>query len=162
MDKENVRFYDKIAPFESKRYLQTMTDVFTKQKRSEVMSKIRGRGNKSTELRFRSLLRQWGVKGWRSHVDKLPGRPDFILPEKRIAIFLDGCFWHGCRKCSKGRLPMNNKAFWVAKLQGNQARDRKNNRQLKEMGWKVLRVWEHQLERQPGAVQKRLDKLMLE
>lgn len=119
-----------------------MPDVFTRKKRSEVMSRIRGRGNRGTELRFISILRSRGISGWRRHL-RILGRPDFVFREYKLAVFIDGCFWHCCPKC--GNMPKNNRLFWKIKLEGNVARDRRVTTELKKMGWKVLRLWEHEL-----------------
>jgi DNA mismatch endonuclease, patch repair protein len=189
-----------------------MSDVFTKRKRSEVMARIRGRGNRDTELALAKLLRAHGVTGWRRQ-QKLriegkrrragPARPtnvgiDFLFPKARVAVFVDGCFWHGCPKHSNpkkwiGRSSMRNranyqpsvvreaatnryqteeerqrsfdklrmtkhgeermttggkrtgKAFWREKMAGNIARDRFVNRELRKQGWRVVRIWEHEL-----------------
>src|SRR5471032_2226977 len=90
-----------------------MPDVFTKAKRSAVMSRIRGRGNKDTETALAQLLRQNGITGWRRHLP-LPGRPDFAFRLQRVTVFVDGCFWHGCPKHSN--MPRNNHLFWKKKL----------------------------------------------
>ena len=119
-----------------------MPDVFTKAKRSEVMSRIRGRGNKDTELALIKVLRKHGITGWRRH-QPVFGKPDFVFPEERLAIFVDGCFWHGCRKHCK--TPAGNHAFWKKKLAANKARDRRVNRVLRKDGWRVVRIWEHDL-----------------
>lgn len=128
-----------------------MTDVFTRKKRSEVMSRIRGRGNSSTELRMREILRRAGLTGWRRH-QPLPGRPDFIFRRFRLAIFVDGCFWHQCPRC--GNLPANNSAFWLKKLVGNQQRDKENNKKLRALGWLPVRFWEHELRSEEKVVRK--------
>ncbi len=119
-----------------------MADVFTKAKRSEVMSKIRGKGNKGTEVALAKLFRANGITGWRRHYPIL-GKPDFAFPKQKLAVFVDGCFWHGCPK--HGTQPKGNKAFWRAKLAANKARDLKVNRLLRSSGWRVLRFWEHDL-----------------
>jgi len=121
-----------------------MSDVFTSKKRSAVMARIRGQGNKTTELALAAILRAEGVSGWRRHLP-LPGRPDFAFPRVKIAIFVDGCFWHGCPKCY--RRPASNRRFWDGKLLRNQARDRLVSRQLRIRGWTVFRIWEHDLKR---------------
>lgn len=118
------------------------TDVFTKAKRSEVMSKIRGKGNKATELAMVKLLRAHGITGWRRHYP-ITGKPDFAFPKQKLAVFVDGCFWHSCPKHITQ--PKGNKSFWRAKLEANKARDRKVNRLLRSQGWKIARIWEHQL-----------------
>ncbi|MBL7963727.1 MAG: very short patch repair endonuclease [Flavobacteriales bacterium] len=119
-----------------------MPDVFTKEKRSEVMSRIRGKGNKDTEVALAKLFRGNGITGWRRHYP-ITGRPDFAFPKQKLAVFVDGCFWHGCPK--HGVQPKGNKKFWVTKLEANKARDRKVNRLLRANGWRVLRIWEHDL-----------------
>ncbi len=129
-----------------------MTDVFSRRKRSEVMARVRGRGNKRTELALRDLLRERGVTGWRRHL-ALTGRPDFAFPGRRVAVFVDGCFWHRCRAC-RG-IPSSNRAFWEVKLSANERRDRAVTRALRREGWRVLRIWEHEL-RQPARVMRRI------
>lgn len=119
-----------------------MPDVFTKEKRSEVMSHIRGKGNKDTELVMIQILRNNHLSGWRRNQVVL-GKPDFIFPKQKVALFVDGCFWHGCPKHSN--MPKNNRAFWEKKLQGNKDRDKYVSRILKQSEWKVVRVWEHEL-----------------
>ena len=119
-----------------------MSDVFTKEKRSQVMSRIKGKGNKDTELAMIRVLRSSHISGWRRNQAVL-GKPDFVFPKEKIALFVDGCFWHGCPKHSN--MPMNNQEFWAKKLQGNKDRDRFINRELRKMGWIVVRVWEHDL-----------------
>ena len=119
-----------------------MTDVFTSRKRSEVMSRIRGKGNASTEQRMIRLFRERGIKGWRRN-RPLPGKPDFVFPKLRIALFVDGCFWHRCPKCY--HKPATNADFWEAKIGRNVERDKEVNLELKKRGWKVVRVWEHEL-----------------
>ena len=119
-----------------------MPDVFTKAKRSQVMSRIRGRGNKETELALAKLLRAARITGWRRHTS-LPGRPDFLFRKGRLVISVDGCFWHGCPKHSN--MPANNRAFWLKMLTHNKERDRLVTRALRQSGWRVLRIWEHEL-----------------
>ena len=121
-----------------------MPDVFTKAKRSEVMSRIRGRGNKETEVALARLLRRNKISGWRRH-QSVFGKPDFIFANLKLAVFVDGCFWHGCPKhCNQ---PANNRAFWRRKLTANKARDQIVTRTLRRAGWRVLRVREHELMR---------------
>jgi DNA mismatch endonuclease (patch repair protein) len=132
-----------------------MPDVFTKEKRSNVMSRIRGRGNVSTELRLALLLRTAGFNGWRRHraiMCEVAGRrfrvkPDFVFVKSRIAIFSDGCFWHRCKQHSS--IPANNNAFWEQKLNANIQRDRLVNRALRARGWQVIRIWEHDITSDP-------------
>jgi DNA mismatch endonuclease (patch repair protein) len=119
-----------------------MADVFSATKRSEIMSRVRGRGNKATELALVIFLRRHGIVGWRRHVH-LFGSPDFVFVKGRVAVFVDGCFWHGCAKHAS--LPMSNQVFWAAKLARNKARDRLVMRTLRQRGWHVVRVWQHEL-----------------
>lgn len=119
-----------------------MTDIFSKQKRSEVMSKILGKGNEKTEVRLARLMRTGGIRGWRRHLP-IPGKPDFAFRKQKLAIFVDGCFWHGCPKCF--RLPKQNRAFWKVKIERNRKRDRSVNAWLRRLGWKVIRIRECQL-----------------
>lgn len=119
-----------------------MPDVFTPAKRSQVMSRIRGKGNKDTELALAALLRRNGITGWRRHAPVI-GRPDFVFRRQRLALFVDGCFWHQCPRHSN--IPVNNRAFWLKKFESNRRRDRHVARALRGLGWNVLRVWEHDL-----------------
>lgn len=155
-----------------------MADVFTQAKRSEVMSRIKGRGNRDTELAFMAILKSQRITGWRRHLAinlsplrKVPcaeaGRrqgkglkvhPDFVFPAKRLAVFIDGCFWHGCPK--HATQPTSNKVFWQLKLSSNKERDRFVTRRLKKLGWGVLRIWEHEL-RHPNSVQRRLQRRLI-
>ena len=125
-----------------------MADVFTEAKRSAVMAAIRGSGNKDTELRMIALFRAHGITGWRRNA-RVFGKPDFVFRAARLAVFVDGCFWHGCpRHATK---PANNRAFWKAKLARNAQRDREVTRTLRKAGWRVLRVWECALTRTRSA-----------
>lgn len=123
--------------------------------RSRIMSAIRSRGNRTTELAFRRLLVSGGLTGWRRHPSDLPGRPDFVFRHRRLAIFLDGCFWHSCNRCPRNLKPSTNRGYWGPKLARNKARDLAANRALRKLGWKVLRVWEHEL-RIPERVLKKV------
>jgi DNA mismatch endonuclease (patch repair protein) len=120
-------------------------DVFSKRKRSEIMSRVKGRGNAATEVRLVGLFRRYGVTGWRRRYG-LFGNPDFVFPQIRLALFVDGCFWHCCPRHSTQ--PVGNRSFWAAKLARNRERDRLVNRTLKKAGWRVLRIWQHELIRQ--------------
>lgn len=131
-----------------------MPDVFTQAKRSEVMSRIRSRGNAATELRLLELMRQEKITGWRRHLvlrttrsDKtaVKVRPDFVFRRERVAVFVDGCYWHGCP--THYRRPKGNRKFWDAKILRNHTRDRLVTRELRKAGWTVLRVWECALTR---------------
>ena len=134
-----------------------MADVFSKQKRSEVMSMIKGKGNRSTELRLIEILREHKIRGWRRNYP-LTGRPDFAFPLQKTVVFVDGCFWHSCPKCSN--IPKQNRKFWLCKLERTRKRDFFVTKQLKEADWKVLRLWEHQLyesDRVAAKIRKLID-----
>jgi DNA mismatch endonuclease (patch repair protein) len=136
-----------------------MPDVFTKAKRSAVMARIRGHGNKDTELALIKLFRKHHITGWRRN-QKVFGKPDFLFRRNRLALFVDGCFWHGCPKHC--RTPSGNRLFWKKKFVANKARDRRVNRKLRGIGWRVVRIWEHELKRKNEAcllrrIQRSLD-----
>ncbi len=129
-----------------------MADVFTKKKRSQVMAAIRSTGNRATELRLASILRAHDITGWRRH-QPLAGNPDFVFRKARLALFVDGCFWHGCRRHL--RMPRDNRPYWQRKIARNMKRDRQISRDLRRLGWRVLRIWEHAL-RSPQSVASRI------
>jgi DNA mismatch endonuclease (patch repair protein) len=125
-----------------------MADVFTPAKRSAVMSLIRSRGNRATELRLIALMREHGITGWRRNAPVF-GKPDFVFRRERVAVFVDGCFWHGCPR--HATQPASNAIFWSTKLARNVARDREVGRTLRKAGREVLRVWECALSRKQSA-----------
>lgn len=125
-----------------------MGDWLSREQRSRNMASIRSTGNRSTEQRFARLLRLAGIRGWRRHLS-LPGRPDFAFPSARVAVFIDGCFWHGCPRCY--RAPEGNARYWEMKRAANRARDRRVARELRARGWAVLRFWEHALKAEGRA-----------
>ena len=116
-----------------------MTDVFTSKRRSEIMSRIRGRDTKP-ELLLRKLLKASGLRVLR-HVASLPGTPEFVLPKEKIVLFVHGCFWHAHKGCARSRLPSSNRRFWVRKLDGNRRRDQRQIRRLRLLGWRVGVFW---------------------
>ena len=128
--------------------------------RSRTMSAIRGKHAKSTETRLRMALIRARIKGWTLHATDLPGKPDFIFPNRQFAIFVDGCFWHGCSTC--GHIPKTNTEFWTAKIHRNIERDQRNIKALRKLDWTVLRIWEHSLKNKLAmalvikSIQKRL------
>jgi DNA mismatch endonuclease (patch repair protein) len=126
-----------------------MTDVLTKKKRSAVMAAIRSTGNKDTELRLMNMFRQHGITGWRRH-QAIFGKPDFVFLRERIAVFVDGCYWHGCRwHC---RMPKSNTLFWKRKITANRRHDRIVSAKLRKTGWMVIRIWEHSLRDESACV----------
>jgi len=114
-------------------------DVFTVAKRSQIMSKVRSTGNASTELKLIAEFKERKITGWRRN-SKIFGRPDFIFPKLRVAVFVDGCFWHGhdCRNTK----PKDNADYWRAKIERNQRRDQAATERLTALGYRVVRIWE--------------------
>src|SRR5579859_1582452 len=130
-------------------------DVFSKAKRSEVMAAIRHQGNRSTERTFAALLRRFSVSGWTLHSSLVTGKPDFYFSKRRIAIFVDGCFWHGCPRCFQA--PRQNASFWAEKIERNRKRDQKVTRCLRHRSIKVIRLCEHDLQSRTRKVQTVID-----
>lgn len=124
-------------------------DVHDSATRSFNMSRIRATNTKP-ELILRKLLWLVGLRGYRLH-SKLPGRPDITFSRKRVAVFVDGCFWHSCPHCSDGRAPKSNTSYWSEKRRLNRERDERNSAKLATEGWTVIRVWEHEVNRDPIA-----------
>ena len=129
-----------------------MADIYTRVARSALMAKVKGRGNATTEGVMAKLLRAEGWVGWRRQQvvrgrdavgEPFRVRPDFVFRSRRLVVFVDGCFWHGCPL--HGTKPKGNAAFWRAKFRRNQERDRRDTRNLRRAGWKVVRLWEHAL-----------------
>lgn len=129
-----------------------MPDVYDKATRSAVMSKVRSKGNKSTELRLIEVFHEYGITGWRRNYP-VKGHPDFVFMERRIAVFVDGCFWHG-HDCRNTR-PKENEDFWAAKRERNIMHDREITAKFKQREWTVIRIWECELKK------KNLPKLLI-
>ena len=139
-----------------------MPDVFTRKKRSEVMSRIRSTGNRDTELRLIALFRAARIIGWRRKA-KVFGRPDFVFPRQKIAVFVDGCFWHRHPGCKFAYTPNSRLEFWQRKFESNVARDKVVMRTLKRTGWRVLRVWECDLSpKKAHVVAQKMKRLLVE
>lgn len=126
-------------------------DIMSPEARSKVMSRIRGKDT-APERVLASLLESRGLL-WEAHVRSLPGRPDFVFAEQKVAVFVDGDFWHGWR-FPLWRHKLQEK--WAAKIAANRERDRKNHRRLRRLGWTVIRIWEHQLKNAPEACRERV------
>lgn len=109
--------------------------------RSKTMSRIRCKGNRSTERKVRAVLVRAGIRGWQMHVASVEGRPDFFFKKKKLAVFIDGCFWHGCTKCY--RRPKSRQKYWDWKVKRNRKRDLLVNKALKRNGFRFIRFWEH-------------------
>lgn len=129
-----------------------MADVLTKKQRQYNMSQIRSK-NTSPEVALRRILYSAGVRGYRLHYD-LPGKPDIVFARKKMAVFVDGCFWHKCPKCFV--VPQTRQKFWMEKIGKNVKRDAIVNKTLKRLGWTVLRFWEHEVRTSPGKCCKKI------
>ena len=119
-----------------------MTDIYLKNKRSNIMSKISGKETKY-EILVRKFLFKKGFR-YRKNDKHLPGKPDIVLPKYKTVIFVHGCFWHG-HHCKAGKLPETNKIFWENKINSNIERDKKNQYKLEKLGWKIIIVWQCEL-----------------
>ena len=131
-----------------------MTDVFSQEKRSWIMSRVKGRDTKPETL-VRSFIFRMGLR-FRLHRRDLPGTPDIVLPRHRKVVFVHGCFWHGHKNCPRSKRPTTNEDFWNSKLDGNMERDKRYLRELRKTGWKVLIVWECET-KSPGKLLRKLE-----
>jgi DNA mismatch endonuclease (patch repair protein) len=133
-------------------------DILDTERRSRVMAAIRSTGNLSTEVALARALRRNGVTGWRRHlpirIGHLAIRPDFVFRKTRLAVFVDGCFWHQCPL--HATLPATRRNQWRLKLKANKARDLRSNRALGGSGWRVLRIWEHAVVSNADACARRV------
>lgn len=118
-------------------------DPLSKPERSELMSKVRATGNRSTELKVQKKLEEECINGWLKHPGDIPGKPDFYFPRERLVIFVDGCFWHACPR--HGRIPKTRTEFWERKIDENRRRDNRTHRNLRRQGYHVMRIWEHEI-----------------
>jgi len=131
-----------------------MADIFSKETRSHIMSKIRSKKTKP-ELAMKEALRGTYMR----YQPNMHGNPDFANKSKKVAVFIDGCFWHGCPKCYKE--PQSRKEYWVPKIKRNKERDKRYTRELRDVGWTVIRIWEHEVLGDPkGCRKKVMDALM--
>lgn len=121
-----------------------MPDRFNRQTRSRIMAAIRGK-NTMPELTVRRFLHAKGLR-FRIHAPGLPGRPDLVFPKYRTVVFVHGCFWHQHPNCRLARMPASNRRFWNEKLSANRLRDRRKARALRAAGWRVLTIWQCQLD----------------
>ena len=128
-----------------------MGDIYSKRKRSEIMSKIPGTETKP-EILVRKYLFSKGFR-FRKNDKRLPGRPDIVLPKYKTVIFIHGCFWHGHR-CKAGKLPEANKEFWENKINSNMKRDKKNQHKLEKLGWKIIIIWQCKLKNKKMMTKK--------
>jgi DNA mismatch endonuclease (patch repair protein) len=135
-----------------------MVDRLTPEARSRNMAAIRGKDT-APELAVRRMLHAMGYR-FRLHRRDLPGSPDIVMPARHTAVFVHGCFWHQHKRCTHAPTPTSRTAYWLPKLAANVARDARNQRELREMGWRVVVVWECQVRRDASAVARRLQRLL--
>jgi len=126
--------------------------------RSKNMRAIRSSGNKTTEARLVSLLREHRVRGWQLHPANALGNPDLVIRKQRVAVFVDGCFWHGCPKC--GHIPKTNRPYWKAKIARNVKRDAFVNSRLRTSGFRVIRLRECDLRNHPELCLQRINRAL--
>lgn len=129
-----------------------MTDLFSPEKRSAIMAKIKG-VNTSPERTVRKIIHSLGYR-FRLHVSDLPGRPDIVLPRLRKVVFVHGCFWHGHQGCRRAATPKTRAAYWRRKIDGNRARDARTVRKLRRLGWRVLQIWQCQISNEKRLIQR--------
>jgi DNA mismatch endonuclease (patch repair protein) len=134
-----------------------MSDVFTTEKRSWIMSRVKGRDTKP-ELLVRSVIHRMGLR-FRVHRRDLPGNPDIVLPRHGKVIFVHGCFWHGHTRCARSKRPIANVSFWNKKLDANIERDKRFRKTLRRMGWKVLVLWQCET-RKPEKLLMKLERFL--
>lgn len=120
-----------------------MADNLSSSDRQKTMRAVKSKKT-TPERRIRALLVSRGFRGWRVNYDEVEGIPDFVFIKERVAIFVDGCFWHGCPECNRP-LPKTNKEYWKKKIGRNIERDKINREKLTSDGWKVMNIWEHEL-----------------
>lgn len=130
-----------------------MADVFNENKRKEIMRRVRSKENKSTELKLITMFQEAGIRGWRRNYC-VKGHPDFVFLPERIAIFVDGCFWHG-HDCRNTR-PKDNAEYWAAKRNRNVLHDREITAAFQRRGWTVIRIWECELKKRQAYTIERI------
>ena len=131
-----------------------MVDIYSREKRSEIMSKVRSTNTKPERI-VRKKLHASGFR-FRLNRKDLPGKPDIVLPKYKTVILVHGCFWHQHEDCPKSKLPSTNEEFWKMKLTGNLERDKRNIKELKKLGWRILVIWECEVKK--GNYITKLDK----
>lgn len=125
-----------------------MVDNLSPEDRKKTMRAVKGKGTK-LEKRLFATLAGMGLKGWRKNANNVTGKPDVVFNQERLAIFVDGCFWHGCPICNR-KLPETNRVYWEGKINRNIELAETNNHQLFSDGWVVIRIWEHDLKNKPA------------
>jgi len=121
-----------------------MADNLTPQDRRKTMRAVKGKGT-SLERQLSAMLAGMGLSGWKKNVGVITGKPDVVFLQERVLIFIDGCFWHGCPHCNR-KLPKTNREYWERKIKRTIERDKRNTKDLVENGWRVMRIWEHEMQ----------------
>lgn len=134
-----------------------MADTVSRSKRSEIMSSVKQRHTKP-EITVRKILHRCGFR-FRLHSKELPGTPDIVLPKYKMAIFVHGCFWHQHKNCGKSRRPSSNQDYWNTKLDENISRDKRKEKELSKLGWRVETIWQCETNDTEG-LSKKLKKLL--
>jgi DNA mismatch endonuclease, patch repair protein len=135
-----------------------MVDNLTATQRSQNMAAIRSSGNRTTERALRSRLIRAGIRGWQLCPKDLVGKPDFAFRATKLAVFVDGCHWHGCPRCY--RPPASNTGYWNMKFKRNKERDRSVTASLRRAGWTVLRIWEHEIAQAPAKIMEKIERML--
>ena len=120
-----------------------MSDNLKPEDRRKTMQAVKGKGTK-LEKRLWAMLAGMGVKGWQKNAHNITGKPDVVFAFQRVAVFIDGCFWHGCPHCRR-TLPKTNREYWERKISRNIELAQSHNKQLRRIGWTVVRIWEHEM-----------------
>ncbi|MBL1131474.1 MAG: very short patch repair endonuclease [Chloroflexi bacterium] len=122
-----------------------MSDNLKPSDRQKTMRAVKSKDTKPEKCLF-AMLASMGIRGWRKHADDVVGKPDVAFDDCKLAIFVDGCFWHGCPVCQRLLKPQTNQVYWELKIQRNKERALKYNQQLQQQGWEVIRIWEHEIQ----------------
>lgn len=120
-----------------------MSDNLSPKDRLKTMRAVKGKGTKP-EKRLWAMLAGMRLKGWKKNVGSITGKPDVVFPSQRVAVFVDGCFWHGCPHCRR-KLPKTNREYWKRKIERNVELAQLHNKKLERDGWTVVRIWEHEM-----------------
>lgn len=134
-----------------------MVDIFTKEKRHEIMANIKGRDTKPEKI-VRSIIHRMGIR-FSLHRTDLPGKPDIVLPRHHKIIMVNGCFWHGHKDCKKATIPRTNTKFWTTKIEKNRSRDHRVICQLQRLGWEVLIIWQCEISK-PDQLLAKLERFL--
>jgi DNA mismatch endonuclease (patch repair protein) len=140
-------------------YSKGQSDIFSKARRSQIMSRVRGK-NTQPEMAVRSILHAAGFR-YRLHRRDLPGNPDIAILKHKIVIFVHGCFWHQHQNCKKQTIPKQNHAFWEKKLAQNVIRDAAAYRELEKLGWKAVIIWECEIKKRPDGIIEKIQRAIL-